>query len=40
MPKKNPLDQWGKQSLADQLHRARNFNRYFNKTDDFYEQGI
>ena len=48
MPKKNPLDQWGKRSLADQLHRARmevfslaqNFNRYFNKTDDFYKEAF
>ncbi len=40
MPKKNPLDQWGKQSLADQLHCARNFNRYYNKTDDFYKQAF
>jgi|GEM_PF-3426166 len=46
MPKKNRLDQWAKQSLADHLHRAwievftlsQDFNRYFKKTDDYYEE--
>jgi hypothetical protein len=46
MPKKNPLDLWGRQSLADHLQNARmgafvlaqRINHYFNKTHDVYEE--